>query len=92
MNEFNKTDEELKSMSDEELFEYLDAKAEYLKQHKKPLSPYKATRFAALGNAISNSDKGTDEVNKSFPDIQNIRKQSQKDGMDFFKKQQNEKQ
>ena len=27
---FNKTDDELKTMSDDELFEYLDAKAEYL--------------------------------------------------------------
>ena len=37
---FSKTDEELKQMSDNELFEYLDAKAEYLKNHKKFLILY----------------------------------------------------
>ena len=31
---FSKTDEELKQMNDNDLFEYLDAKAAYLKQYK----------------------------------------------------------
>lgn len=60
--EFNKTDEELKQMTDSELFEYLDAKAAHLKQHIAPLSPYKVKRFAHIGEAISNDTKGTDEV------------------------------
>jgi hypothetical protein len=60
--EFNKTDEELKQMTDSELFEYLDAKALSLKQHIVPLSPYKLKRFAHISTAVANSDKGTDEV------------------------------
>jgi len=62
MENFNLTDEELKQMSDDELFEYLDRKTAYLKQHIAPLSPYKVKRFAHIGEAISNDTKGTDEV------------------------------
>ena len=58
----NKTDEELKQMSDEQLFEYLDTKAAYLKQHIAPLSPYKVKRFAHIGEAVANNNKGTEEV------------------------------
>ena len=53
--EFNKTDKDLKQMSDDELFEYLDAKALYLKQHTSPLSSYKTKKFASIGAAISNT-------------------------------------
>ena len=61
---FNKTDEELKKMSDDELFEYLDAKAEYLKQHTSPLSSYHTKRFASIGSAISNTEFDYDSVKK----------------------------
>ena len=60
--EFNKTDEELKQLSEDELMQYLDAKADHLKQHIVPLSPYKVKRFAHIGEAVSNSDKGTEKV------------------------------
>lgn len=60
--EFNKTEEELKQMSEQEFMDYLDAKAAYLKQHTAPLSPYKVKRFAHIGEAVSNQNKGTDEV------------------------------
>lgn len=90
MNQFNKTDEELEKLSEQELFAYLDAKANYLKQYTKPLSPYKATRFAALGNAISNIDKGTDKINETFPDIQKIRKQANKDSINYLMSNRNE--
>ena len=60
--EFNKTDEELKQMTESELFEYLDAKALILKQHIVPLSPYKLKRFAHIGEAVANNNKGTEEV------------------------------
>ena len=63
---FNKTDEELKQMSDEELFAYLDAKANALKEHTKPLSPYLTKKFAYIGTAIQNNDKGTDEIYKDI--------------------------
>jgi hypothetical protein len=60
--EFNKTNEELKQMTESELFEYLDAKALSLKQHIAPLSPYKVKRFAHIGEAVANNNKGTEEV------------------------------
>lgn len=59
---FNKTDEELKQMSDTELFEYLDAKAAHLKQHTAPLSSYQTKRFAHIGQAISKQNSGTDDM------------------------------
>lgn len=61
---FNKTDEELKKMNDDELFEYLDAKAEYLKQHTSPLSSYHTKRFASIGSAISNTEFDYDSVKR----------------------------
>ena len=45
--EFNKTDEELKQMTDDELFEYLDAKAAYLKSQSVPLDQYHTKKFAS---------------------------------------------
>ncbi len=60
--EFNKTDEELKQMSDDELFAYLDAKAAYLKQYTAPLSNWHVKRYSHIGEAVSKTDKGTDEV------------------------------
>ncbi len=45
---FNKTDDELKHMSEDELFEYLDAKTLHLKQHTSPLSSYKTKKFASI--------------------------------------------
>lgn len=59
---FNKTDDELKHMSDDELFEYLDAKAAHLKQHIAPLSSYQTKRFAHIGQAISKQNSGTDDM------------------------------
>lgn len=61
---FNKTDEELKQMTDEELFEYLDAKAAYLNEYKSPLSGYKTKRFAAISSAISETEFDYDSVKK----------------------------
>lgn len=59
---WNKTDEELKQMSEKELFEFLDAKTTYLKQHTAPLSSYQTKRFAHIGQAISKQNSGTDEM------------------------------
>jgi hypothetical protein len=74
---FNKTDEELKKMSDDELFEYLDAKAEYLKQHTSPLSSYHTKRFASIGSAISNTEFDYDRVKK-------IAKENEQKGYEKF--------
>ena len=62
--QFNKTDEELEQMNDEELFEYLDAKAAHLKEHTSPLSSYHTKRFASIGSAISNTEFDYDSVKK----------------------------
>lgn len=74
---FNKTDEELKKMSDDELFEYLDAKAEYLKQHTSPLSSYHTKRFASISSAISNTEFDYDSVKK-------IAKENEQKGFEKF--------
>ena len=39
------TDEELKQLTEEEFFEYLDKKTEYMKRHTKPLSPYHVKKY-----------------------------------------------
>ena len=62
--EFNKSDEELKKMNDEELFEYLDAKAVYLAKNTSPLSSYHTKKFASIGSAISNTEFDYDSVKK----------------------------
>ena len=77
MTNWNKTDEELKQMSDTELFEYLDAKAEYLKQHTSPLSSYHTKRFASVGAAISNTEFNYDSVKK-------IAKENEQKGYEKF--------
>ena len=60
----NKTDEELKQMSDEQLFEYLDNKAAYLKQHTRPLSGYLTKKYASISSAVTNSEFDYDGVTK----------------------------
>lgn len=62
--DFNKTDEELKKMSDEELFEYLDAKAAHLAKHTSPLSSYYTKKFASISSAISETEFDYDSVKK----------------------------
>ena len=74
---FNKTDEELKQMTDEELFEYLDAKAAHLKQHTSPLSSYHTKRFASISSAISNTEFDYDSVKK-------IAKENEQKGFEKF--------
>ena len=74
---FNKTDDELKHMSEDELFEYLDAKAAYLKQHTSPLSSYKTKKFASIGAAISNTEFDYDSVKK-------IAKENEQKGIEKF--------
>ena len=48
------TAEQLKALSEDEFFEYLDTKAAYLKQFTTPLSQYHTKKFAtaALGGSI----------------------------------------
>ena len=82
MMNFNKTDEELKGMSEDELFEYLDAKAAYLKQYTSPLSSYKTKKFASIGAAISNTEFDYDSVKQ-------IAKENEQKGYEKFIKDKN---
>lgn len=59
---FDKTDDDLKKMSDDELFAYLDAKAEHLAKHSSPLSAYHTKRFASVASSISNVEFDYDKV------------------------------
>jgi hypothetical protein len=83
---FSKTDEELKRMSDDELFEYLDAKALHLKQHTAPLSSYQTKRFAHIGQAISKDNKGTDEMfdNLDYNKVKEIADEHDKMGKEIL--------
>jgi hypothetical protein len=80
----NKTDEELKAMSDDELFAYLDAKAAYMKQYIRPLSAYKAKNFAATSKAIEYKNEGTSKLDENFVDIKKINEQAAKDADDYL--------
>jgi hypothetical protein len=75
--EFNKTDEELKQMTDSELFEYLDNKAAFLKQHTRPLSGYLTKKYASISSAVTNSEFDYDGVTK-------IAKQNESASMAIF--------
>jgi len=75
----DKTDEELKGMTDDELFEYLDAKAAYMKQYARPLSSFKAKNYAANTVAIQFQNEGTDKLDANFPSLSKINQQATKD-------------
>lgn len=79
---FNKTDDELKHMSEDELFEYLDTKTLHLKQHTSPLSSYKTKKFASIGAAISNTEFDYDSVKQ-------IAKENEQKGYEKFIKDKN---
>jgi hypothetical protein len=69
---FNKTDDELKMMSDDEMFEYLDAKAEHLAKHSSPLSEYHTKRFASLASTISKTEFEYDVIKKIAKENANL--------------------
>jgi hypothetical protein len=46
------TDEELKQLTEEEFFEYLDKMTRFLKQHTQPLSPYHVKKYHTVTNEI----------------------------------------
>jgi hypothetical protein len=79
---YNLTDDELKGLSDDELFEYLDAKTLHLKQHTSPLSSYKTKKFASIGAAISNTEFDYDSVKQ-------IAKENEQKGYEKFIKDKN---
>lgn len=79
---FNKTDEELKQMTDDELFEYLDAKAAYLAQNTSPLSSYYTKRFAGLTHALSDTEMDWESVKR-------IAKENEQKGYEKFTERKN---
>jgi hypothetical protein len=90
--DFNKTDDELKQMSEDELMAYLDAKAAHLSKHVSPLSPYLSKRYAYIGNAISKGDVGTDEIHKDmdYEKIVEIARKNGEDALSLYLKRKND--
>lgn len=89
---FNKTDEELKQMTEDELMAYLDAKAAHLSKHVSPLSPYLSKRYAYIGNTISKGDVGTDEIfkNVDYEKITEIARKNGEDALSLYLKRKND--
>jgi len=54
------TDEQMSSLSEDDFFEYLDSKAEYLKQFTKPLGEYHTKQFSSISAKLSGKEL-TDE-------------------------------
>ena len=73
----DKTDEELKKMTDSELFDYLDNKAAFLKQHTRPLSGYLTKKYASISSAVTDTEFDYDGVTK-------IAKQNESASMAIF--------
>jgi hypothetical protein len=56
------TDEQLKELSEDDFFEYIDSKAAYLKQFTRPLESYHTKRFANVGAAIEGRNVTNEEL------------------------------
>jgi hypothetical protein len=56
------TDAELSKLDEKEFFEYLDSKANHLKQFTRPLEGYHTKRFAGIGAAIEGRELTNDEL------------------------------
>jgi thiaminase len=56
------TDEQMENLSEDKFFEYLDSKAEYLKQFTKPLGQYHTKRYAAASAAAQGKQLTTEEL------------------------------
>jgi uncharacterized protein (DUF4415 family) len=83
------TDEELKSLSDDELFVYLDAKAKHLRETNivKPLGSYHTKHFAAFtkGDALTTEElKKAKELGRAGDEAysESIREAADKQGGD----------
>jgi len=61
---FNLSDEDLKHMSEEDFFAYLDAKAESLSKYTKKLSPSHIKKYASITSAISKTEFDYDATKK----------------------------
>ena len=61
----------MESLSEDEFFEYLDTKAEYLKQFTKPLGEYHSKRYAA----VTAAHQGRSLTEKEFQSAKKIGKE-----------------
>ena len=75
------TEDQLESLSEEEFFEYLDSKAEYLKKFTKPLDTYHLKQF----NAADLGQRG-EEV--TMDDLKKIKKMGKENEMSTFNEEQ----
>lgn len=50
------TANELNALDEKDFFDYIDAKAKYLKQFTKPLSEHHTKHYSAMGAAISGNE------------------------------------
>ncbi len=83
------TDEELKGLSDDDLFAYLDAKAKHIRENNivKPLGSYHTKHFAAFtkGGALTSEElKAAKELGKvgDAAYMESIREAAEKQGGD----------
>jgi hypothetical protein len=71
------TDEQMTHLSEDEFFEYLDTKAEYLKQFSKPLPGYYIKRYAytsaeVAGHKITDDEyEGLQKMSKEYNEKRN---------------------
>jgi hypothetical protein len=83
------TQNELNCLDEKEFFEYLDSKAQYLKQFTRPLEQNQATKFAAMGAAVEGRTLTDDEFKKAKEigkDNANKRYEEEFEKFDKFKK------
>jgi ribosomal protein L12E/L44/L45/RPP1/RPP2 len=55
------TEDEMKQLSEDEFFEYLDSQTEYLKQFTKPLGEYHTKRYASIAASVEGRELTDDE-------------------------------
>ena len=72
------TDEQVKELSEDEFFEYIDTKAEYLKQFTRPLETYHTKRFVGITAAM----EGRNVTNKELDSAKRIGKENFKKRME----------
>jgi len=65
------SDEQMNKLSEDDFFEYLDSKAEYLKQFTKPLGEYHTKRYAVIAAAA----EGRELTDKEFQAAKRIGKE-----------------
>lgn len=71
-NELN--DEQLKELSEEEFFEYLDTKAAYLKEQSVPLDQYHVKKYASVamgGNMSTKQLRRAKEIGREGEEVRN---------------------